>query len=658
MRTKLISNIIILLLALTLLTSLAANSQSAQEKADALCAEEGICAQKQSDIFSQDKLKNDLLKQTENGTNIFTEEEQEPTSRKNEKQPIFEKQPVAHEYIVGETLVHQMTIVDPEVLKVEIIADKYLVGPGDVLRVDIWKSKQVNNRFMVDILPEGRAVVPYVGEFDTTGLTLEDVVKRIKAKADKQYPKYETSVSIAKLRTFRVTVLGAVENPGIYRAASVTSVSEALSLAGGTNKSGSLRTVELKHRDGRIERIDLFKFFDTGDAKYNPTLTNGDTIFVPIRYATVRVKGEAVRPGLYEILEGETIGDLLKYVHGMTVRAYQEYVEYKSINTKRNAEAPFTAMFLNLKDASDGIERMNLGDGDQLSIYDRTKLSGGKVMITGPVRFPGEYDNADGMTVRDLIFMAGNLTEKAYLDSAVLKRFDISTQNYAKIQLSLKDVIKGDSTQNIDMKDGDILEASSIIEHMDMVTVIGQINKPGTYPLLEGYKVYDILRISGGPILDYDEKLSPPKEPADLKRAFVRRLVDGSFVDIPVDLEKVWIMRDMTADMELKNGDQVFIPTAMYYVNVSGQVNGPAFVPYAPKETPAYYLARVKLSESADTKNLKIIRNGKKVGNYDSEVLPGDEINVPKGRMNRLIETSNILRDWFGFLVYLEAIDD
>jgi len=637
--------------------SLTAYAQSMQEKMDALCAEEGICPQKQSDIFSQDAQKKELLELTQDKADIFSEGQDVPQEKKK-VEPVPQKQPVTHEYIIGESLVHQTAIVDPEVLKVEIVADSYIVGPGDVLRVDIWKSKQINNRFTVDVLPEGRVVVPYVGEFDTTGLTLKEIAKRIKAKADKQYPKYETSVSIAKLRTFRVTVLGAVENPGVYRVASVTTVSEALSLAGGTNERGSLRTIELKHRNGKIDKIDLFRFFDTGDQDFNPTLTNGDTIFVPIRYATVRVRGEAFRPGLYEILKGETICDLIGFIHGTTVKAFKENVEYRTVNTGSDVKTAMTARFIDISDLSGVTGKTEMKDGDELNIYDRSKLISGKVKVTGSVRYPGEYENADGMTMRDLIFMAGNLTEKAYLDSAVLKRFDVKAQSYVKIPLSLRKVMEGDATQNIPVNNGDILETSSIIEHMDMVTIIGQVNNPGTYPLLEGYKVYDLLRVSGGPILDYDDKSSPPKEPADLRRAFVRRLVNGNTEDIPVDLEKVWVKRDMSEDMELKNGDQVFLPTAMYYVNVSGQVSGPAFVPYAPKEKPAYYLARVKLSESADAKNLRIIRNGKKVGNFDSEVLPGDEISVPKGRMNRLIETSNILRDWFGFFVYLEAIND
>ena len=184
-----------------------------------------------------------------------------------------------------------------------------------------------------------------------------------------------------------MTVLGAVERPGVYVAASVTTVSEVIALAGGIAENGSIRNIMLKHRDGTSKKVDLFEFFETGTADLNPTVDSGDTVQVPVRYATVRADGQVKRPGLYEIVEGESLADLIGFAKGFTTTAILEKAEYRSVSSTAGASASHVVKYLDFREGPAPAEGILLRDSDEFMVYDIAEQLYGTVRVDGAVRF-------------------------------------------------------------------------------------------------------------------------------------------------------------------------------------------------------------------------------------------------------------------------------
>ena len=126
----------------------------------------------------------------------------------------------------------------------------YVLGPGDEIVIDIWGMNEATIK--QEISPEGRIIVSQVGAIDLNGLTIEQATSKIKRAFAKRYagiggvnPASQISVTLGKIRSIQVNIMGNVQMPGTYRLSSFTTVFNALYKAGGVTSSGSLRCVKV-----------------------------------------------------------------------------------------------------------------------------------------------------------------------------------------------------------------------------------------------------------------------------------------------------------------------------------------------------------------------------------------------------------------------------
>lgn len=118
---------------------------------------------------------------------------------------------------------------------------------------------------------------------------------------------------------YQVHIVGEVAgNSGTFRVPASTRLYEALQLAGGVNKQGSERRIELRRRESGRQRIDLFRFRRSGNLDDNPYLLDNDVIFVPLRDKVVEIEGTVKRPGIYELIDEKSLEDLIKLAGGFT----------------------------------------------------------------------------------------------------------------------------------------------------------------------------------------------------------------------------------------------------------------------------------------------------------------------------------------------------
>ena len=191
----------------------------------------------------------------------------------------------------------------------------YYVGPNDALTVTIWTSKTQQYNFLVT--PDAKGLIETVGEVDLRGKTLAEAEVEIKKAVARVY-NVNASVSLRKMREFKVNVIGAVRFPGAVTATPTTRVSEVINLAGGTLQRGNKRDV-LIYREGVAQTqqtidVDLLPYYAFADKSSNPFVLDGDIIKVNIvdPNSVVQVHGEVAEPGEFPFQPSDSISTIIK----------------------------------------------------------------------------------------------------------------------------------------------------------------------------------------------------------------------------------------------------------------------------------------------------------------------------------------------------------
>jgi polysaccharide export outer membrane protein len=309
-------------------------------------------------------------------------------------------------------------------------------GPGDVLQIAIFG--EFDQLYQQEVAPEGSLLVPRMGIVEVLGLTLDQAQERVSGLVARYYRSAGVSLTLARVRSFKVFLLGDVDDPGVRVASSATRVSEMVPL---TREDGTLhRNVVVTRTGGETVRVDLARFVQTGDLSHNPLLREGDVLLVPSIDKTVQVLGPVTFPGTYEYREGETLGELLRVATGGTGFAANAADSVKL--SRFNSDSETTIYTFHRADATGarGLE-FPLQPFDAIYIPEVSNFRQQKTAtVRGQVRRPGTYPiRPDTTTVRQLVEMAGGFTSQASLVNSSLRRRRAET-NVAGGALSLESI--------------------------------------------------------------------------------------------------------------------------------------------------------------------------------------------------------------------------
>lgn len=273
-----------------------------------------------------------------------------------------------------------------QALEAAIDPETYVIGPGDMFQITIWAAEDLS--FNLPVVPEGKLIIPTVGTLDVDGKTLTEVKQMVATAAARKYLNSEITANLTRVREIRVHVTGQVMEPGPYLALATHRVSDVIEAAEGLSSVAAERSVEVRHRDGTVEVVDLHLYYQSGNLQRNPFLAGGDVVHVPaINYsqATVRVEGMVPHPGEYQITAGETLADFL-----LRVNAYNRDADLKAAYITRDSATngiETIPIFPYLKNQGNGHSDIVLQAGDVISIPDRKE----EVYVIGAVRYPGPY---------------------------------------------------------------------------------------------------------------------------------------------------------------------------------------------------------------------------------------------------------------------------
>src|SRR3989442_15221506 len=205
---------------------------------------------------------------------------------------------------------------DPDILPMDLpVGPDYVVGPGDSLSIDLWGG--VSQRLLRTVDREGRLALPEAGPVLVSGRTLGDVQQEVQRVLRTQFRDVSADVSLQRLRTVRVYVVGNVASPGAYDVSSLSTPLNALFTAGGVTPQGSLR--RLQHYRGKqlVEEVDAYDLLLHGIRGDLERLENGDSLLVPPLGPVVKADGMVRRPAIYELRNEKTLEEALDLSGGI-----------------------------------------------------------------------------------------------------------------------------------------------------------------------------------------------------------------------------------------------------------------------------------------------------------------------------------------------------
>src|ERR1051326_297263 len=292
----------------------------------------------------------------------------------------------------------------PDVIPMDLpVGPDYVVGTGDTLSIDLWGS--VSQRLVRLVDREGRVSLPETGPLLVSGKNLEEIQLQVQHALRTVFREVSADVSLSRVRTIRVYVVGDVAEPGAYDISSLSTPLNALFAAGGVTDSGSLRA--LKHSRGKqlVQEVDAYDLLLHGVRADLKRLQDGDTLLVPPLGPQVTVEGMVRRPGVYELLEENSLTDVLALAGGILPTAALRHIEVQRVE----AHEKRTMLTLDLtsdtgpEDVDKQLQAFKVRDGDQIHIFPIAAYNEDAIYLQGHVLRPGRYSYKPGMKLTDLI---------------------------------------------------------------------------------------------------------------------------------------------------------------------------------------------------------------------------------------------------------------
>ena len=450
----------------------------------------------------------------------------------------------------------------------------YIVGAGDTLTINLWGG--VTQSITRTVGRDGSIFLPEAGAIQIAGLPLGKAEGLIGSDLKQQYRNAQVAVTVSRLRSVRVYVVGDVQQPGGYDISALATPLSALYVAGGPTSVGSLRT--MLHYRGKqlVDTVDLYDFLLHGVRNGTASFESGDSLLVPPAGPQVAVFGAIKRPAIYELKAGETtLASVIEDAGGVTAAASLSHIRVERIDghhqrvtvTLPDQDAQ------NASTAGSAIDDFQVKDGDRIRIEPILPYSQGAIYLAGHVVRPGRRPYRDGLRLGDVLHSYRDMLPEPAAHGEIVRLIppDLHAET---IDFNVPDVLIGNT--NIDLHPFDTIRVFGRYQvDAPKVTIRGEVLRPGTYPMSEGMTAAQLVRMAGG------FKRDALVESADLTSYDIK---DGNrIVENPVTIQigAAVAGTDSHADLPLKPGDVLAIHQITNWndigqsVTIRGQVKFP-----------------------------------------------------------------------------------
>ncbi len=407
----------------------------------------------------------------------------------------------------------------------------------------------------------------------------------------------------------------------------------------------------------------LGKMLDGSDPAANLVLMPKDEITVFSAWffkdkPSFTIEGEVRKPAVYDLIGNFRVKDALLAAGGLTRQAYLDKAQILRVGENRQYQLIHFSVAGALKEVE--ADNVLLSDEDVITIRALSEVFHDQtVSVDGAVTGPGSYRYSGKMTVKDLIFAAGNVLEGAYLENAEISSMVVEKDQGARIEtrnIDLRKALAGDPAHNIALNPYDRIFVRQISDwrREHYVNVTGQVRFPGRYIVRKNEKLSSLIERAGGYADDAylrgavftrervrQDQASSLKDIAqrlerdlliegagDISTSMSMEEVQAKKIEIEhrkalvekmkgveakgrmtIRLAHLRLLKGSEFDIELEDGDSLFIPERSSVVSVMGAVMGQGAYVFSAK---ADYLDYVNMSggfsEYADSRNVFILK--------------------------------------------------
>jgi len=473
------------------------------------------------------------------------------------------------------------------------VGKDYVLGPGDEILIYVIGNPPVGTPgvLKMPIDREGKIYIPGAGVIYVWGMTIAEAEKVVSRAIGAP-----VKISVGRLRTFPVYVSGEVRRPGAVVVTGVNTLIDALNLAGGVRKSGTLRDIVITRKTPKGLKeihIDLYKLLLYGKP-VDIKLRDEDVIFVKPIGKVAGIAGKVRRPAIYELKGHETVKDLIKMAGGLLPSSYK----YRAVIQRYKDNQFLELIEGNLDDPKFINQRVH--DGDILVIKQVLSIPQNAVLVNGYTAYPGLYEYKEGMKLSQLLSPDLFFIDTSMDFALITRQFPPGTPPQY-ITFAPKDVLA--KKYDLELKPADMItfyklgdiKSVDFNKVKDVVVLEGEIKYPGAYAYRSGLKLSQLLSpdsLTENTNLYYAE--IDRRDPETLDIVKIIRFA-------PIDVVKG------RKDYVLRQLDVVrFFPRYIYEpILVSGEVKKSYYVPYRPNLTLAEALTLAEFTDNI--RNLKVL---------------------------------------------------
>tara|TARA_Y100000590_G_scaffold346139_1_gene396303 strand:- start:64941 stop:66980 length:2040 start_codon:yes stop_codon:yes gene_type:complete len=509
----------------------------------------------------------------------------------------------------------------------------YLLGPGDELVISLWGETQLRQTYIIS--RDGKIYDEKVGLLNVTGKSINDLEKHLIDQFGRIYstikgskPSTFLDVSLGQLRSINVNFVGEITYPGVYPIHPFSTVITGLIQAGGVDTTGSLRNIQIIREGNLFSNVDLYDYLLKGSLPKKIQLRDNDIVLIPVRKSSVKIDSAVIRPGVYEAQPGETLKQLLNYAGGLKPNASKtiSLERITPIEERNKINLPINNYFIEYNNSNLFI----VENGDKIKVrYMFDVLQ--KVEIIGQIKSPGQYSYFPGMVLSDLVELGGGFRDSTFLKSIYTQRGELVRRNpdaryETVIELSLKNIYgeNGIGKMKLQNLDRFVVHANPNYFEKENIKIIGEVNIPGSYPLISDNETLSSLLYRAGGVTskalpdgiaiyrdkkyfdidNYEKEINQPDEnPTDnIENNFeVQDREKGT------DLDKVRVSWN-NKSLIIMPGDSIVIKEITGTVNIAGEVYNPGLVEFHNNKSLRYYLnAGGGITERGNKKGIVVI---------------------------------------------------
>lgn len=389
--------------------------------------------------------------------------------------------------VYGRSLFNNELLTFEPAMNIPTPAD-YVLGAGDQVVIDVWGASQQSYDNVIS--PDGTVVIEGVGPLRLAGKSVTAANEYVKEVLGNSFGGSSISLSLGATRSVKVDIVGDVAAPGSYTISALSTLFNALYLAGGIGDMGTLRGINVYRKGKLLAKLDVYEYLLNGNNSANIRLKDNDLVVVGPYDAIVNIQGKVKRPMKYEMKADETLSKLISYGGGFTGDAYT-----RNVRVVRKSGKEYSVHTVE----KDALGTFKLFDGDSIYVDSIIPRFSNIVEVKGAVFHPGIYQIGEGInTVNDLIEAADGLKEDAFTARAVMHRRK-TDRRLEVLAVDVEGIINGTSP-DVELRKEDVLFIPSVndMRGEETIKISGEVNYPGIYEFADNTTLEDFVLQAGG----------------------------------------------------------------------------------------------------------------------------------------------------------------